>query len=135
MPQDELEQLLRRADAAAPAPPLPADLPTRVRHRLARRRQRKAVGAVLGIMLIAGLAITVDCGIGSVEEVAAARAAGIQVVVTDHHEPGEPLRAQLLARRRPRAALGSMDALLVAPAQLRRQIFELAIEQHFVLRP
>src|SRR6478609_93680 len=37
------------------------------------------------------LAITVDCGIGSVEEVAAARAAGIQVVVTDHHEPGEPL--------------------------------------------
>src|SRR3954470_13834617 len=37
------------------------------------------------------LAITVDCGIGSVEEVAAARAAGIQVVVTDHHLPGEQL--------------------------------------------
>ena len=34
------------------------------------------------------LVITVDCGIGSVEEVAAARAAGIQVVVTDHHLPG-----------------------------------------------
>src|SRR3954465_15136581 len=37
------------------------------------------------------LAITVDCGIGSVEEVGAARAAGIDVVVTDHHLPGEQL--------------------------------------------
>ncbi|HSD24293.1 MAG TPA: single-stranded-DNA-specific exonuclease RecJ [Solirubrobacterales bacterium] len=37
------------------------------------------------------LVITVDCGIGSVDEVAAARAAGIQVVVTDHHLPGDEL--------------------------------------------
>jgi single-stranded-DNA-specific exonuclease len=37
------------------------------------------------------LVITVDCGIGSVEEVAAARSAGIEVVVTDHHLPGERL--------------------------------------------
>jgi single-stranded-DNA-specific exonuclease len=37
------------------------------------------------------LAITVDCGIGSIDEVAAARAAGIEVVVTDHHLPGERL--------------------------------------------
>jgi single-stranded-DNA-specific exonuclease len=37
------------------------------------------------------LVVTVDCGIGSVEEVAAAQAAGIQVVVTDHHLPGEHL--------------------------------------------
>src|SRR3954453_15598942 len=37
------------------------------------------------------LVITVDCGIGSVEVVAAARAAGIQVIVTDHHLPGEQL--------------------------------------------
>src|SRR5215212_1800484 len=37
------------------------------------------------------LVITVDCGIGSAEEVAAARAAGIEVVVTDHHLPGERL--------------------------------------------
>src|ERR687897_177432 len=35
------------------------------------------------------LVITVDCGIGSVDEVAAAQAAGIQVVVTDHHQPGK----------------------------------------------
>jgi single-stranded-DNA-specific exonuclease len=37
------------------------------------------------------LVVTVDCGIGSVEEVAAAQAAGMQVVVTDHHLPGEEL--------------------------------------------
>jgi single-stranded-DNA-specific exonuclease len=37
------------------------------------------------------LVITADCGIGSVEEVAAARSAGMQVVVTDHHLPGERL--------------------------------------------
>jgi single-stranded-DNA-specific exonuclease len=37
------------------------------------------------------LVITADCGIGSVDEVAAARAAGIEVVVTDHHLPGEVL--------------------------------------------
>jgi single-stranded-DNA-specific exonuclease len=35
--------------------------------------------------------ITADCGIGSVEEVAAAQAAGMKVVVSDHHLPGERL--------------------------------------------
>lgn len=35
-----------------------------------------------------GLLVTVDCGITAVAEVAAARAAGIDVVVTDHHRPG-----------------------------------------------
>ncbi|MBV9797180.1 MAG: single-stranded-DNA-specific exonuclease RecJ [Solirubrobacterales bacterium] len=34
-----------------------------------------------------GLLITVDCGITAVDEVAAARAAGLDVVVTDHHAP------------------------------------------------
>jgi single-stranded-DNA-specific exonuclease len=34
-----------------------------------------------------GLLITVDCAITAVAEVAAARAAGIEVVVTDHHSP------------------------------------------------
>ena len=33
------------------------------------------------------LVITVDCGIGSVAEVDALQAAGVQVIVTDHHEP------------------------------------------------
>ena len=34
-----------------------------------------------------GLLVTVDCGITAVDEVAAARAAGMDVVVTDHHQP------------------------------------------------
>ena len=34
-----------------------------------------------------GLLITVDCAITAVEEVAAARASGLDVVVTDHHAP------------------------------------------------
>jgi single-stranded-DNA-specific exonuclease len=38
-----------------------------------------------------GLLVTVDCGITAVTEVAAARAAGMDVVVTDHHRPGERL--------------------------------------------
>src|SRR5260370_16217259 len=39
----------------------------------------------------AGLIITCDCGITAVESVRAARAAGIDVVVTDHHLPGDEL--------------------------------------------
>lgn len=37
------------------------------------------------------LLITVDCGIRSVEEIAAAREMGMEVIVTDHHTPGEIL--------------------------------------------
>ncbi|MEH6490852.1 single-stranded-DNA-specific exonuclease RecJ [Halopseudomonas sp.] len=37
------------------------------------------------------LLVTVDNGISSIEGVAAAKAAGLQVVVTDHHLPGEQL--------------------------------------------
>ncbi len=38
-----------------------------------------------------GLLLTVDCGITAVGEVAEARAQGLEVVVTDHHRPGENL--------------------------------------------
>jgi single-stranded-DNA-specific exonuclease len=38
-----------------------------------------------------GLLVTVDCGVTAVSEVAAARAAGMDVVVTDHHRSGEVL--------------------------------------------
>src|ERR671916_1464967 len=38
-----------------------------------------------------GLLITVDCGITAVEEVAAAKARGLDVIVTDHHRPGDTL--------------------------------------------
>jgi single-stranded-DNA-specific exonuclease len=39
----------------------------------------------------AQLIVTVDCGIASVTEVAAARAAGVEIIVTDHHQPGATL--------------------------------------------
>jgi single-stranded-DNA-specific exonuclease len=38
-----------------------------------------------------GLLITVDCGITAVEEIAAAQARGLEVIVTDHHRPGSTL--------------------------------------------
>jgi len=37
------------------------------------------------------LVITVDCGIRSVEEVAALNAQGVDTIITDHHEPGPEL--------------------------------------------
>lgn len=38
-----------------------------------------------------GLIITIDCGTSNVSEVAYAKSIGIDVIVTDHHEPGEVL--------------------------------------------
>jgi single-stranded-DNA-specific exonuclease len=38
-----------------------------------------------------GLVVSVDCGITAVDEVARAKALGLDVVVTDHHQPGERL--------------------------------------------
>jgi single-stranded-DNA-specific exonuclease len=38
-----------------------------------------------------GLVLTVDCGITAVEEVAHAKEMGLDVVVTDHHRPGDEL--------------------------------------------
>jgi single-stranded-DNA-specific exonuclease len=48
-----------------------------------------------------GLVLTVDCGITAVEEVAQARALGLEVVVTDHHQPGERLPECPLVVTRP----------------------------------
>ncbi len=38
-----------------------------------------------------GLVLTVDCGITAVAEVAEAKALGLEVIVTDHHRPGDEL--------------------------------------------
>jgi single-stranded-DNA-specific exonuclease len=38
-----------------------------------------------------GLVLTVDCGITAVEEIAEAKVRGLDVIVTDHHRPGEQL--------------------------------------------
>ncbi len=37
----------------------------------------------------AGLVITVDCGISAVDEIAYAKGLGLDIIVTDHHEPGD----------------------------------------------
>jgi single-stranded-DNA-specific exonuclease len=47
------------------------------------------------------LVLTVDCGITAVEEIAEARAAGLDVVVTDHHRPGETLPACPIVATKP----------------------------------
>ena len=53
-----------------------------------RRRLRPALATVDRLAARGtALLITVDCGITAVGEVAAARAAGLDVVVTDHHTP------------------------------------------------
>jgi single-stranded-DNA-specific exonuclease len=50
-----------------------------------------------------GLVVTVDCGIGSADEVEALKSAGIDVVVTDHHEP--PIRPRTRSGAADRSAL------------------------------
>jgi len=41
----------------------------------------------------AGMIVTVDCGIGSVEEAELARSLGLELVISDHHQPGPGLPA------------------------------------------
>jgi single-stranded-DNA-specific exonuclease len=48
-----------------------------------------------------GLVLTVDCGITAVAEVAEAKALGLEVVVTDHHRPGDELPECPLVATRP----------------------------------
>jgi single-stranded-DNA-specific exonuclease len=48
-----------------------------------------------------GLVLTVDCGITAVDEVRRARELGLEVVVTDHHRPGEELPDCPLVATRP----------------------------------
>jgi len=50
-----------------------------------------------------GLVLTVDCGITAVEEIAAARTAGLDVIVTDHHRPGDTLPDCPIVATRPSA--------------------------------
>ena len=50
-----------------------------------------------------GLVLTVDCGITAVEEVAEARERGLDVIVTDHHRPGDVLPDCPIVATRPSA--------------------------------
>src|SRR6266849_3707224 len=48
-----------------------------------------------------GLVLTVDCGITAVEEVRRARELGLEVIVTDHHRPGDELPGCPIVATRP----------------------------------
>src|SRR3989442_12140199 len=48
-----------------------------------------------------GLVLTVDCGITAVDEVQCARELGLEVIVTDHHRPGDELPDCPLVATRP----------------------------------
>jgi len=60
-------------------------------HRLRHGYDLGSAGVLAAQEARAGLILTCDCGITAHEPVAAARAAGIAVVVTDHHLPGDSL--------------------------------------------
>jgi len=62
-----------------------------VPHRLRDGYDFGPAGLAAAQRLGAGVIITCDCGITAVDAVAAARAAGMEVIVTDHHIPGDTL--------------------------------------------
>jgi single-stranded-DNA-specific exonuclease len=68
-----------------------ADVHPFVPHRLRDGYDFGPAGLETARALGASLVITCDCGVTAVETVRAAQAAGIGVVITDHHLPGEEL--------------------------------------------
>ena len=72
-------------------------LPSRFDEGYGLRRETLARLATEGY----GLVLTVDCGITAADEVAEAKAQGLDVVVTDHHRPGERLPECPLVVTRP----------------------------------
>ena len=74
-----------------------------VPHRLRDGYDFGAAGLREAQRMRAGLVITCDCGITAVAAVRAAREAGIDVIVTDHHLPGDelPSASAVLDPRRP----------------------------------
>ncbi len=74
-----------------------------VPHRLRDGYDFGAAGLAEARRVRAGLVVTCDCGITANDAVRAARAAGVGVVVTDHHLPGDelPPASAVLDPRRP----------------------------------
>ena len=68
-----------------------ASVTTFLPHRLRDGYDFSTAGLNAAVDARAALIITVDCGITATETVLAARAAGIKVIVTDHHLPGPEL--------------------------------------------
>ncbi len=80
-----------------------ATVQTFVPHRLRDGYDFGPAGLAAAQRMGARLIITCDCGITAIEAVRAARAAGIEVIVTDHHLPGDelPPASAVLDPRRP----------------------------------
>lgn len=57
------------------------------------------------------LVITTDCGSGSHEAVSAAKAAGIDVVITDHHDIGEPPAAEAVVNPKRKDCTAGLEHL------------------------
>jgi len=60
-------------------------------HRLEEGYGFQPVHVERSLELGCGLIVTVDCGTTSFAGLASAREAGLDMIVTDHHQPGEPL--------------------------------------------
>ena len=103
-----LRALGRRLRLADPGPP---------RGRLRAHRGTVERLAERGTALL----LTADCGIGSVDEVDAARAAGIEVIVTDHHQPGEQLPDCPILHPASRAIRSPSCARPASPTSSRRR--------------
>src|SRR5437899_12096391 len=74
-----------------------------VPHRLREGYDFGPAGLAQAQRVGAALFVTCDCGLSAVEAVRAARAAGLEVVITDHHLPGAalPPASAVLDPRRP----------------------------------
>jgi len=70
-----------------------ADIRYYIPNRMREGYGLSASGIQKAVQAGAGLLITVDCGITAVEEVAEAGRLGIDVIVSDHHEPTEKIPA------------------------------------------
>src|SRR3989440_10207396 len=83
-----------------------ADVRAFVPHRLRDGYDFGAAGLAEARRVGAGLIVTCDCGITAVDAVGAARAVGIDVIVTDHHLPGDvlPAATAVIDPRRPDCA-------------------------------
>src|SRR5437660_1560771 len=106
-----------------------ADVRAFVPHRLRDGYDFGAAGLAEARRVGAGLIVTCDCGITAVDAVGAARAAGIDVIVTDHHLPGDdPAEAAAIARE--------LETLNARRQALDQRILDEALElAERVLRP
>jgi len=67
----------------------------------------------------ANMVVTVDCGIASVDEADTARQLGLELIITDHHEPAEQLPAAAIVHPRLPGAAGGFGGLCGAGVALK----------------